>query len=88
MWNVHIVTEHFICGEFSLADIHWMSCVNVLEATGNGGLVSSRAKTSEWCAAVKDHDSTSKEAVKPYTFLPTKEEMDSNTLRNVGINVV
>ena len=78
----------FICGEFSLADIHWMSCVNVLEASGKGGLVSSRAKTSEWCAAVKDHDSTSKEAVKPYTFLPTKEEMDSNTLRNVGINVV
>jgi len=78
----------FICGEFSLADIHWMSCVNVLEASGKGALVSSRAKTSEWCAAVKDHDSTSKEAVKPYTFLPTKEEMDSNTLRNVGINVV
>jgi glutathione S-transferase len=77
----------YICGEFSLADIHWMACVNALEISGND-VISSRAKVSEWCAAVKSHPSTSKEDIIPYTCLPTKEDVDSGTLRNVGINVV
>ena len=75
----------YICGEFSLADIHWMACVNALEISGND-LVSSRAKVSEWCAAVKSHPSTSKEAIVPYTCLPTKEDIDAGKLRGVGIN--
>ena len=29
----------YICGEFSLADIHWMACVNALEISGNGEVV-------------------------------------------------
>ena len=45
----------YICGEFSLADIHWMACVNALEISGNGEVVSSRSKVSEWCAAVKSY---------------------------------
>ena len=77
----------YICGEFSLADIHWMSCVNALEISGND-VVSSRSKVSELCDAVKKHPSTSKENIVPYTCLPTKEDVDSGTLRNVGINVV
>ena len=77
----------YICGEFSLADIHWMACVNALEISGND-VISSRAKVSEWCAAVKSHPSTSKEDIIPYSCLPTKEDVDSGTLRNVGINVV
>ena len=64
-----------------------MACVNALEISGND-VISSRAKVSEWCKAVKEHPSTSKENIIPYTCLPTKEDVDSNTLRNVGINVV
>ena len=78
----------YICGEFSLADIHWMACVNALEISGNSDVVSSRAKVSEWCAAVKAHPATSKEDIIPFTCLPTKEDVDSGTLRNVAINVL
>ena len=78
----------YICGEFSLADIHWMACVNALEISGNGDVVSSRAKVSEWCAAVKSHPATSKEDIVPFTCLPTKEDIDAGTLRNVAINVL
>ena len=35
---------------------------------------------------LKGHPSTSKEAIVPYTCLPTKEDVDSGTLRDVGIN--
>ena len=77
----------YICGEFSLADIHWMSCVNALKISGND-VVSSRAKMTEWYDAVKNHPSTSKEKVVPFDFLPTKEDVDSGKVRNVGINVV
>lgn len=78
----------YICGEFSLADIHWMACVNALEISGNSDVVSSRSKVSEWCAAVKSHPATSKEDIVPYTCLPTKEDIDAGTLRNVAINVL
>jgi len=75
----------YICGEFTLADIHWMACVNALEISGTD-VISSRAEVSTWYEAVKNHPSTSKEAIVPYTCLPTKEDVDSGTLRDVGIN--
>ena len=75
----------YICGEFTLADIHWMACVNALEISGND-VISPRPEVSAWYDAVKGHPSTSKEAIVPYTCLPTKEDVDSGTLRDVGIN--
>jgi glutathione S-transferase len=75
----------YICGEFTLADIHWMACVNALEISGTD-VISSRAEVSTWYESVKNHPSTSKEAIVPYTCLPTKEDVDSSTLRDVGIN--
>jgi glutathione S-transferase len=75
----------YICGEFTLADIHWMACVNALEISGND-VISQRPEVSAWYDAVKGHPSTSKEAIVPYTCLPTKEDVDSGTLRDVGIN--
>ena len=75
----------YICGEFTLADIHWMACVNALEISGTD-VISSRAEVSTWYEAVKNHPSTSKEAIVPYTCLPTKEDVDSSSLRDVGIN--
>ena len=70
---------------FTLADIHWMACVNALEISGND-VISSRAEVSTWYEAVKSHPSTSKEAIVPYTCLPTKEDIDAGKLRGVGIN--
>jgi glutathione S-transferase len=75
----------YICGEFTLADIHWMACVNALEISGTD-VISSRAEVSTWYESVKNHPSTSKEAIVPYTCLPTKEDVDSSSLRDVGIN--
>jgi glutathione S-transferase len=75
----------YICGEFTLADIHWMACVNALEISGND-VISPRPEVSAWYDAVKGHPSTSKEAIIPYTCLPTKEDVDSGSLRDVGIN--
>ena len=78
--------DAYICGEFTLADIHWMACVNALEISGND-VISSRKNLSQWYKAVKSHPSTSKENIIPYICLPTKEDVDLNRLRNVGINV-
>ncbi len=78
----------FLVGEFSLADIHWSACVNVLVCAGASDLVDSRAKVKSWWEAVKEHPSTSKERLTPFSNLPTKEDMDSGTLRNVAINVL
>ena len=78
----------FICGEFSLADIHWSANVNILIANGAGNLVDSRNDVKTWWDAVKSHPSTSKEKITPFDFLPTKADMDAGTLRNVAINVL
>ena len=79
---------NFICGEFSLADIHWSACTNALVHGGASDLVDSRGKVHEWWDAVKSHPSTSKEKLMPFDALPTKADMDSGTLRNVAINVL
>ena len=77
----------FICGDFSLADVHWAACVNMLIAKGKGNLIEKRSATSEWWRNVKAHPSTSKENLQPYTCMPTKEDMDKNSLRDIMINI-
>lgn len=78
----------FICGEFTLADIHWSACTNMLVNSGASDLVDSRGAVKSWWDAVKSHPSTSKEKLNPFDVLPTKADMDSGTLRNVAINVL
>ena len=78
----------FVCGEFSLADIHWSACVNRLVHGGPSDLVDSRSGVKSWWEAVKAHPSTSKEKLTPFSALPTKADVDSGTLRNVAINVL
>ena len=77
----------FICGEFSLADIHWSSCCNLLEIGGAGDLISSRPGVSAWYENVKSHPSTSKEKLNPHTCLPTASDVSAGTLRGISINV-
>ena len=75
----------FICGEFSLADIHWGACANMLDAQGKGNVLERSGAVAEWWGQVKSHPSTSKEKLEPYTCMPTKSDMDSNTLRGIDI---
>ncbi len=77
----------FICGDFSLADIHWSACCNLIEINGAGNLISSRSGVSAWYDQVKSHPSTSKEKLEPYTCLPTAEDVKSGSLRDISINV-
>ena len=77
----------FICGDFSLADIHWAACCNLIEIGGAGDLISSRSGVSAWYDHVKSHPSTSKEKLNPFTCLPTSSDVSSGTLRGISINV-
>jgi len=77
----------FICGDFSLADIHWSACCNLLEIGGAGDLISSRSGVAKWYDKVKSHPSTSKEKIIPFTALPTAADVSSGTLRGISINV-
>ena len=77
----------YICGEFSMADIHWSACINMLMVKGHGDLVGQHAKVQEWFNKVKQHPSTSKENIIPFTAVPTSEDMQNGSLRDISINV-
>ena len=77
----------FICGDFSLADIHWSSLCNLIEIGGAGDLISSRSGVAKWFDQVKSHPSTSKEKIIPFTALPTATDINSGSLRGISINV-
>ena len=77
----------FICGDFSLADIHWSACCNLIEIGGAGDLISSRSGVAKWYDKVKSHPSTSKEKIIPFTGLPTATDVSSGSLRGISINV-
>lgn len=77
----------FICGDFSLADIHWAACCNLIEIGGAGDLISSRSGVSVWYEKVKTHPSTSKEKINPFICLPTADDVNSGILRGISINV-
>ena len=77
----------FICGDFTLADIHWSACCNLLEIGGASDLISSRSGVAKWYDKVKSHPSTSKEKIIPHTALPTAADVSSGTLRGISINV-
>ena len=76
----------YICGEFSLADIHWAACINTLTVKGHGERLNKYPNIQEWFSRVKQHPSTSKEKIIPYTAIPTAEDMQNNTLRDIEIN--
>ena len=77
----------YICGDFTMADIHWSACISMLMIKGHGDLVSQHAQVQEWLNKVKQHPSTSKENIIPYTAVPTSEDIQNGTLRDISINV-
>ncbi len=77
----------YICGEFSLVDIHWSACMNMCEIKGHGDQINSRSNLKAWFDRVKEHLSTSKEKITPFSVVPTAEDIQNNTLKGVSINV-
>ncbi len=77
----------FVCGQFSLADVHLAACVNKLIIDGQGDLVNSHSSVSGWLECVKAHTATSKDKVVPYDSLPTSADVQSGQLRDVVVNV-
>lgn len=77
----------FLCGLFSLGDVHWSATLNMLEIKGQGSLIQSRSALSAWYERVKAHPSTSKEKIIPFTVVPTAEDVENNRLRDISINV-
>ena len=77
----------YVCGDFSMADVHWSACINMLMIKGHGNLVSQNGKVQEWFNKVKQHPSTSKENIIPFTAVPTSEDMQNGVLRGISINV-
>ena len=76
----------FICGDFSLADIHWGACANMLFIKGKGSVVESRSDVARWWGCIKEHPSTSKEKLKPFECMPTQADVQGNALRNIDIH--
>ena len=79
-------SKGFICGDFTLADIHWAACANMMSIQGKGNLISKHSNVSKWWSSVKEHPSTSKEKLTPFTCMPTDADVSSNSLRDIKIN--
>lgn len=77
----------FMCGAFTLGDIHWSATLNMLDIKGQGDLILSRSALSAWYERVKAHPSTSKEQIIPFTVVPTAEDVEKGQLKDISINV-
>ncbi len=76
----------YICGAFSLADIHWAALAQGCFLSGAGDIVESRPAVKAWWGLIKTHPSTSKENIKAYDVLPTASDIQGNSLRDIQIN--
>ncbi len=76
----------YICGAFSLADIHWAALAQACYLAGAGDIVDSHPAVKAWWGLIKAHPSTSKEKIKAYDVLPTASDIQGNTLRGISIN--
>ncbi len=77
----------YIVGEFSLADIHWAPAIHSLCLHNHESLIDSMPGVKAWWANMKVRKSMSKENYVAYTVLPSLDEIRSNKLRSISINV-
>lgn len=77
----------YIAGEFSLGDIHWAPSIHALCLHGQESLIDSMPGVKAWWGNMKIRKSMSKENYVAYTVLPSLDEIRSNTLRSININV-
>lgn len=76
----------YICGNFSLADIHWAAVAHGCDLAGASDLVTANASVEQWWGQVKSHPSTSKEKLCAYEVLPTLTDIQNNVLKDLSIN--
>ena len=76
----------YICGEFSMADIHWAALAQGCFLAGAGDVIESHTTVNKWWGLIKSHPSTSKENIKAYDVLPTNSDIQGNHLRGIQIN--
>jgi len=76
----------YICGEFSMADIHWAALAQGCFLAGAGDIIESRPGVMHWWELIKSHPSTSKEKIRAYDVLPTNVDIQGNNLRDIQIN--
>lgn len=76
----------YICGAFSLADIHWAALAHGCVLANAGDIVDSRPAVKSWWGLIKSHPSTSKEKIRAYDVLPTVTDIKGNNLRGIQIN--
>lgn len=77
----------YIVGEFSLADIHWAPSIHALCLHGQESMIDSMPAIKTWWGNMKVRKSMSKENYVAYTVLPSLDEIRSNKLRSISINV-
>lgn len=76
----------YICGNFSLVDVHWAAVAHGCHLAGAEELVTNDAAVKQWWDLIKSHPSTSKEKLCAYEALPTLSDIENNTLKDLSIN--
>lgn len=85
--NARTKRGDYIVGEFSLADIHWAPSIHALCLHGHESLIDCMPGVKAWWSSMKVRKSMSKEDYVAYTVLPSLDEIRSNILRSISINV-
>lgn len=76
----------YICGEFSMADVHWAALAQGCYLSDAGDVIDAHPSVKSWWGLIKTHPSTSKENIKAYDVLPTASDIQGNNLRDIQIN--
>ncbi len=84
--NNPICRGDYICGAFTLADIHWGAVAHCCELVNAADMISARPAVKTWWGKVKTHPSTSKEKIVAYDVLPTAADVQNGKLRDIQIN--
>lgn len=80
------VRGDYICGDFSMADVHWAALAQGCFLADAGDIIQTYPSVSKWWDLIKTHPSTSKENIKAYDVLPTAGDIQGHSLRDIQIN--
>lgn len=80
--NTKIGSEYII-GDFCYADIHFTAYIHLLSVIGEEALLNSHANIKAWFERIKTHKSYSGQDIFAYDFMPSLEDIKSNTLADI-----
>jgi len=76
----------YLVGDFSLADIHWISHLHLLLIHGHSNLISNKPNIDQWLSEIMNRKSTSKENFTSSDVLPSLDDINNNHIHSVRIN--